>query len=391
MAMMQASARSLRVRSLSRFALVVTLVSVGVGSFAGVASAAAPVSQLWVERFNGPKNSYDAASALGVSPDGSEVIVTGRSAGSSIDYVTVAYDTSTGAELWVKRYNGAANGDDYATALGVSTDGSEVFVTGYSPGSTSGSDYATLAYDASSGSELWVKRYNGSAKGGGDYALALQGSSDGSTVFVTGQSAGSTAYDYATVAYDTSSGSKVWVKRYNGSGHSIDVPSALGVSPDGSEVFVTGGSYGSTRGGDFATVAYEASTGSELWSKRYNGSANGGDGASALGVTPDGSEVVVTGPSLGPTSYYDYLTVAYDTATGAKLWAKRYYGPGSSSDRATALGVSPDGSTVFVTGGTASTDYDYLTVAYDTATGWKLWAKRYHAPPEATTSPSPWE
>ncbi len=82
-----------------------------------------------------------------MSPDGSEVFVTGDSAEStSDDYGTVAYDASTGAELWAKRYNGPGNGYDQATALGVSPDGSEVFVTGGSAGSTSGEDYATVAY-----------------------------------------------------------------------------------------------------------------------------------------------------------------------------------------------------------------------------------------------------
>jgi hypothetical protein len=84
-----------------------------------------------------------------VSPDGSQVFVTGYSTRSTIgiyDYATVVYDASTGAQLWAKRYNGPANGSDIANDLGVSPDGSGVFVTGRSPGSTSGLDYATVAY-----------------------------------------------------------------------------------------------------------------------------------------------------------------------------------------------------------------------------------------------------
>ena len=47
----------------------------------------------------------------------------------------MAYDAATGAKVWVSRYDGPAHGDDFATALGVSPDGSTVFVTGYSGGS----------------------------------------------------------------------------------------------------------------------------------------------------------------------------------------------------------------------------------------------------------------
>jgi hypothetical protein len=362
---------------------VVTLVVMSVGGAPSIASAA-PGSRLWAERYDGPASRLDAATAVGVSPDGSVVFVTGRSRGTrnGYDYATVAYDASTGDERWATSYNGPTNDDDKAAALGVSPDGSVVFVTG-SSGSVNGYDYATVAYEASTGDELWVRRYT---RPGSSDVRALDVSPDGSAVFVTGASSRASGLtDYATVAYDASTGAKLWSARYNGPAHGLDVAHVLRTSPDGSAVFVTGLSTGSTSGYDYTTVAYDASTGGELWVTRYTGPANHSDSANALGVSPDGSEVFVTGQSYGSATSVGYATVAYDAATGDELWAKRYDGPTNGAaygDAARSLGISPDGSAVFVTGGsTGSTSgYDYVTVAYDTSTGDRLWVRRYNGP-----------
>ena len=116
---------------------------------------------------------------------------------------------------------------------------------------------------------------------------------------------------------------------------------------------------------DYATVAYGASTGAQLWVKRYNGSGNSDDKAQSIVASPDGSKVFVTGWTRLASGDYDYGTVAYDPSTGAKLWVKLYNGPANASDFAHSVAASPDGSTVFVTGESqgVTTGDDYATVA----------------------------
>jgi len=90
-------------------------------------------------------------------------------------------------------------------------------------------------------------------------------------VFVTGQSAGrKTGPDYATVAYDAATGRQLWVRRHNGFGSNPDIAYSVAVSPAGTSVFVTGQSWSGRTTGAYATIAYSATTGRQLWSRRYN-------------------------------------------------------------------------------------------------------------------------
>jgi DNA-binding beta-propeller fold protein YncE len=274
---------------------------------------------------------------------------------------------SSGAQLWVKRYNGTGNSTDDARSVAVSPDGKAVFVTGSSPGATSFEDYATVGYNSATGTQLWVSRYNGPGNGD-DEASSVAVSPDGKTVFVTGSSyAGSaTDYDYATVAYNAATGAQLWVKRYTGPGSGDDQAYSVAVSPDGTAVFVTGYRSGTTVGQvNYATVAYNTATGAQLWVKQYVGPASGGIGTQAysVAVSPSGSTVYVTGESGNDSTY---ATVAYSAATGTQQWIKRYTGNGPSGSAAQAVAVSPTTGTVFVTGyssGSGSGN-DYATVAY---------------------------
>jgi hypothetical protein len=353
--------------------------------YATVAYDAATGAQLWVQRYNGPGGvKGDRAAAVAVSPTGDTVFVTGTSDGGATadDYATVAYDAATGAQLWVQRYNGPANGYDSASSVAVSPTGDTVFVTGSRAAANKQANYATVAYNAATGAQRWVHSYNGPVNGQ-DVPRAMAVSPAGGTVFVTGFSWSDKKHDYATVAYNAATGAQLWVQRYDGGGNRDDNAVSVTVSPGGGRVFVTGNSIGPTGGEDYATVAYRAPNGVQLWASRYNGPADFWDFASSVAVSPTGGTVFVTGASIEAATSYDYATLAYDPATGTQLWVQRYNGPGNSSDDASSVVVSPTGSTVYVAGASvnaAATSYDYATVAYDPATGAQLWAKRYNGP-----------
>jgi len=331
------------------------------------------VDTAWVRRYDGPASEFDEACAIAI--DGSRnVYVTGFSYGSSLtnyDYATVKYDRN-GNEIWVRRYNGPASGSDKPYALAVDSSGN-AYVTGRTLGIGTAGDYATIKYRPS-GDTAWVRTYDGPAHYLDEaYALAVDSCGN---VYVTGSGYGNgTSMDYATIKYD-SSGNELWVRRYNGPGNDDDL--ASGIRIDGSDVvYLTGYSWGDGSGRDYATIRYH-SNGDTAWVIRYNGPGNGGDHAYA--ITVDTSDnVYVAGTSDGTETGSDYATIKYGKE-GNQLWVQRYNGPGDSGDQAYAIAVDDSGN-VYITGASEGDglSYDYATIKYypdgDTA-----WIRRYNGP-----------
>jgi len=329
------------------------------------------LAQVWVRRYDGPANGTDVATAIAVDASGN-VYVTGYSAGSGTydDYATIKYN-SAGDMVWLRRYDRPGNGIDKAQAIAVDASGN-VSVTGYSADTIS-FDYATIKYN-SAGQEVWVRIYNGP---GNDLDVATAIAVDASgNVYVTGYSVGSgTDDDYATIKYN-SAGNVVWVKRYNGSGNSEDRAFKIVVDAN-NYIYVTGHSYGSGTNYDYATIKYN-SFGDEVWVKRYNGPSNNIDAARAIAVDNSGN-VYVTGMSYGSGTNYDYVTIKYNSL-GDTVWVRRYNGPGNDYDAAKAIAVDNSGN-VYVTGFSVGSNNrtGYATIKYNSS-GQEVWVKRYDGP-----------
>ncbi len=328
--------------------------------YATIAYDAATGARLWVRRFDDTAHGFDVAHDVAVSPGGKLVYVTGGSQGHLFDYFTIAYDAATGAKRWAKRFNGPANEEDTAYALGVA--GGRVYVTGDSEDSNSQPHVTTVAYGATTGSILWTKTYIT----GTGFDLVV--SADGTRIYVTGARPSATVEDYVTIAY-RSDGSKAWIKAYAGPGKGQDQANAVAVSADGSRVYVTGQSPGTGSGDDYATIAYRASDGFQQWVRRFNGGGSCADEGEGVGVKPDGSQVYVTGAVCSGAHAGqdpDVGTIAYDPS-GSPLWTDRFRPDGI--DRGDALVVSTDGTRLYVAGEaqaqTGSKSADYVTIAYD--------------------------
>ncbi len=308
----------------------------------------------------------DRAQAIAVDDSGN-VVVTGYGGNHSYEnYLTIKYDSS-GSQRWVESYNGPGSSEDKVEAIAID-DSYNICVTGYSYGSGTGADFATIKYYPN-GDTAWLRRYNGPGNSTDHaYDIAVD---DSGYVYVTGSSTGNTTYqDLTTIKY-TSDGDTVWLRRYNGSGNSTDL--AYAIALDGSyNVYVTGYSYGSGTGADFATIKYYQN-GDTAWVRTYDGPGSSTDLAFDIAVDNSGNVCVAGYSTVVADEDEDFTTIKYDS-DGDTAWVRTYDGTGDGyMDRAHAVAVDDSGN-VYVTGMSVGdgSNHDVTTIRYNPegATAW---------------------
>jgi outer membrane protein assembly factor BamB len=372
-------------------------------------TAAAATAPQWHETSADPGRQV-TGNATTVSPDGSTVFVTGTatSAADTGFGLTIAYSAATGAVLWKAKFDPNAGKDDSGfSSIAVSPDGSTVFVSGHSGdiGDPGGLVQAVVAYNAATGAELWQAIGTVSA-GVGPGPLVV--SPDGTTVFVTSASVGFTGQ---TSAYAAATGTQLWTEPAGGDAIALDASAsalyvsgerigstqpgseafnsltgatiwqasqsgtnvqikAASLSPDGSVLFADGTSTSGKKAIGFA-AAYSASSGAPLWTVTTGGAGTSVDG---LAVTPSGSVIVSEWINVASAAIR-WVTRALDPATGATLWNRtRNFSSQGPATFASALALSPDGSTAYVAGYSDR----WEIIGYGTADGTQVWSATYH-------------
>ncbi len=350
-------------------------------------SSISQVTQDWVKNYSSSQLNnqipYDA-----VTDTSGNIYITGSTSRgySTYDMVTLKYNPA-GVYVWCKTYNSSVT--DYSNETGRSIalyrTGDSTFI--YSVGlNTSANNVIIIKYDQN-GKQLWQKTYSSSpfgyintipkvaadasgnciiSGGNGQAPYVIKYNSAGTLVFnsvlgnpsgyvrskwndmatdasgnifLTGDCDSSSAVYYYTSKFN-SAGTLQWSKIFRGSSFYQSRANKLAVGVSGN-IYVTGEF--NTGATDYLTIKYNSATGDTIWTKKFNGTANGIDYGKLIAL--DASENVYVSGITNYTSYGDIATVKYNSS-GVQQWTKTYAGSGGYLDEPRDMAVDNSGNLI---------------------------------------------
>ena len=283
---------------------------------------------LWMQKFGSATGSY----ATDVVIAEASIYVTGttfdalpgQTAEGLVDAYVRKYDFN-GNEIWTRQFG--TPGSDQAGQI--ATDGSHVYVAGYTTGNmadqiSAGNEDAFVTKFDSSGNQLWVRQFGTSADDEGrDIAVT------GADLFVVGRTSG-------TLPGQTSMGeSDSFIRRYDANGNEVwtrqfGTPfndGAFEVALNNGRVHITGsGLYSADAQINFDLYVHTLDIdGNQLWAQQFG--STGYDEANAIHVI--GSDVYVAGTTRGALPGQLDLNnagafVRKYTADGTEVWTQQF-------------------------------------------------------------------
>jgi hypothetical protein len=272
----------------------------------------------------------------------------------------------TGALLWEDVFDGGP----FDEARSVAVHGGRVFVSGVSTDTGLFSRRFTVrAYDLGAGTLLWQDRVPSGHQGfyGADGAAQVTVEDD--RVVAAGVVTDAAGFHFAVRAYDAKTGTLLWSDLVDRGG---GADFANGVALDGGRAFAVGQggaacSFGLPSNCDWLIRAYDQRTGVLLWERQVD--REGGDADQANVVLAHGDQIVVAGGAgSSPTEpLADWLVQVYGADTGALVWEDLLATPGKF---AYPVGLAVAGSRLLVTGSTldlagGTQDGDWVVRAHE--------------------------
>ena len=282
----------------------------------------------------------DEASGIAVDNAGNVYVAGFSFNGTDHDIRVIKYD-SNGNVVWNKTYDSGK--DDEAFGVAVDTAGN-VYVTGYSGAASL--DFLTIKYDKD-GNVIWDEIYD---SGENDMANGVA-VDDAGNVYVAGFSDNGEDNDFRVIKYDKD-GNIVWNKMYDSGDKRNDYASGVALDYEDNLYVV-----GVVDNSDICVRKYDKD-GNIIWNKVYDSGED--DEANGVAVD-DAGNAYVTGSSHNNVSYWDFLTIKYDS-DGNVIWDKNY--DGGEDDRAKGVAVDASGF-VYVAGYSDNgNDDDFRTIKY---------------------------
>jgi hypothetical protein len=205
---------------------------------------------------------------VGIVTDGhGRVVVEAQSrddATSLHNFLTIAYDIGTGARAWFTAY-GTNDADDLTVGIAADPAKRQVYVVGTTMG-TSPPQLVTIAYDSDTGAQAWLKENVDSQ----DTAVGIAVDTSDHHVYAVSDTV-TTAFEWDTFAY-SAAGAALWHSSYH-IPQGAD-PTQVATDPTNGRVYVAGTQRTATSGTLDVLVAY-SSAGSQVWSRTYDDGAAG--------------------------------------------------------------------------------------------------------------------